>query len=171
MKKGILVLCALLLIVVSAGNASAITVLKPAPIFEFDPSLILILDPCLFASFRADVFSAGSLITVASGVDYFVGVYRYELDKNGTTVGHLITKYTRVSVGSTDMVSTEDTAFIDSLGLAVFGHGANDVIGLVGAHGVIDSAITMTGARRAINGTYTFSNFTGQLEFCAFKTD
>jgi hypothetical protein len=157
MKKGLLFLLTVLFLGTFAGPAAALSIILP-------------LDPCFFATFRADVVDLTEY-DLDTGADHWISVVTYELQDGGMTIGHGFSNYTSQQFASGSYVASEETVIVDALSLTAFGQSFNTTPGLAGSQGVITNAITFEGqSRNDIRGTYLFSSFTGSLELCAFLT-
>ena len=145
-----------------------------SPALALDPIQImppiLTLDPCLGASFIADMGTEIALDS-ASGTGFFTAVYKYDLLISGTPVGHVITKYSRIDFGAVSHVAMEDTFIVDPPeSVTVFGRSVNvNATGLIGSHGMIVTAVNHNGtAATDIKGRYLITDFGGHNRLCAF---
>jgi hypothetical protein len=150
-----------------------VVVLAAAPVLALDPIIIgpiIVLPPCLFADFSADVETITS-VDVQTGADFWISVDNFDITQDGATVGRMISHYQRLSFGATNQVVKEDTAIIDtpSLKITVFGRAYNSKAGHAGARGVIVGAIDNSGNAVDLKGTYIITDSTPR-KICAFLT-
>ncbi|MDA8104211.1 MAG: hypothetical protein M0Z71_02405 [Nitrospiraceae bacterium] len=168
--RRLLILSVLLACLVVSSPALALPIFDlPIDPIEILPP-ILTLDPCLGASFIADM---GTQIAMdsASGTGFFTAVYKYDLLRSGTTVAHMITTYSRIDFGAVSHVAMEDTLIVDPpASITVFGRSVNvNATGLIGSHGIIVAAVNRNGtAATNIKGRYLITDFGGTNRFCAF---
>jgi len=165
------VLCLALVLVLIPAVALAAPAPPPgaieAPDIFVPPWGVIVLTPCALANARADVTTdLGTAIN--TGASYTYNLYSFTVTFADLGVsGRLISRYSRVTVDSEDMVALEDTFIFD--GATIFGRASNIQMGYPGAEGIIMGGVDSSGSPIDIRGSYLYhTKSEGGMEICFF---
>lgn len=136
------------------------------PIQPIKPTLPLFpVHPCVRADVVVEVTPTDYETLSGGGLTFYSAVATHDIKVGASTIGKIVSHYSRVGPTASAFVTSDDTIFVDTL--RVFGSSTNTVAHYNGARGVVKEVL-VSGSRLEVKATYIFAEFLGKDSLCIF---